>query len=67
MAVEESWATIRHGWVEYIRQPVLPASLAYVLVCFNVALAPGALMTTFLMHHGTCHKSQLLTSFQFLQ
>ncbi|OEL38853.1 Solute carrier family 40 member 3, chloroplastic [Dichanthelium oligosanthes] len=50
--VEEAWATIRHGWIEYIRQPVLPASLAYVLACFNVALAPGALMTTFLIHHG---------------
>ncbi|XP_062181409.1 solute carrier family 40 member 3, chloroplastic-like isoform X2 [Phragmites australis] len=50
--VEESLATIRRGWSEYIRQPVLPASLAYVLVCFNVALAPGALMTTFLIHHG---------------
>ncbi|CAN6331303.1 unnamed protein product [Urochloa humidicola] len=50
--VEEAWATIRHGWTEYVRQPVLPASLAYVLVCFNVALAPGALMTTFLIHHG---------------
>ncbi|CAN6358429.1 unnamed protein product [Urochloa humidicola] len=50
--VEEAWATIRHGWTEYIRQLVLPASLAYVLVCFNVALAPGALMTTFLIHHG---------------
>ncbi|PAN17084.1 hypothetical protein PAHAL_3G106300 [Panicum hallii] len=49
---EEAWATIRHGWTEYLRQPVLPASLAYVLVCFNVALAPGALMTTFLIHHG---------------
>lgn len=35
-----------------MRQPVLPASLAYVLVCFNVALAPGALMTTFLIHQG---------------
>ncbi|TKW24450.1 hypothetical protein SEVIR_3G051500v4 [Setaria viridis] len=50
--VEDAWATIRHGWTEYLRQPVLPASLAYVLVCFNVALAPGALMTTFLIHHG---------------
>ncbi|RLN00279.1 solute carrier family 40 member 3, chloroplastic-like [Panicum miliaceum] len=49
---EEAWATIRRGWTEYLRQPVLPASLAYVLVCFNVALAPGALMTTFLIHHG---------------
>jgi len=53
MAADEAWATIRHGWTKYLRQPVLPASLAYVLVCFNVALAPGALMTTFLIHHGT--------------
>ncbi|KAG2616191.1 hypothetical protein PVAP13_3NG178400 [Panicum virgatum] len=37
---DEAWATIRHGWTKYLRQPVLPASLAYVLVCFNVALAP---------------------------
>lgn len=51
--VEEAWATIRQGWTEYISQPVLPASLAYVLICFNVALVPGALMTTFLIHHGT--------------
>lgn len=50
----DALATIRHGWSEYISQPVLPASLAYVLVCFNVALAPGALMTTFLIHHGAC-------------
>lgn len=52
-AVGKAWETIRHGWTEYLRQPVLPASLAYVLVCFNVALAPGALMTTFLIHLGT--------------
>ncbi|XP_071675428.1 solute carrier family 40 member 3, chloroplastic isoform X1 [Lolium perenne] len=50
--VADASATIRHGWREYISQPVLPASLAYVLVCFNVALAPGALMTTFLIHNG---------------
>lgn len=54
LTVEEAWATIRQGWTEYISQPVLPASLAYVLICFNVALVPGALMTTFLIHHGTC-------------
>ncbi|KAH6802525.1 iron-regulated protein 3 [Perilla frutescens var. frutescens] len=42
----------KHGWFEYIQQPVLPASLAYVLLCFNVALAPGGLMTAFLTHHG---------------
>ncbi|KAF7049659.1 hypothetical protein CFC21_058160 [Triticum aestivum] len=52
MIVVDAVATIRRGWSEYISQPVLPASLAYVLVCFNVALAPGALMTTFLIHHG---------------
>ncbi|EAY96433.1 hypothetical protein OsI_18330 [Oryza sativa Indica Group] len=50
--VEEAVATVRNGWSEYMRQPVLPASLAYVFVCFNVALAPGALMTTFLIHQG---------------
>jgi iron-regulated transporter 1 len=54
MTVVDASATIRHGWREYIGQPVLPASLAYVLVCFNVALAPGALMTTFLIHNGAC-------------
>ncbi|XP_042046134.1 solute carrier family 40 member 3, chloroplastic-like isoform X1 [Salvia splendens] len=43
---------IKHGWFEYIQQPVLPASLAYVLLFFNVALAPGGLMTAFLTHHG---------------
>ncbi|KAL5230183.1 hypothetical protein ABZP36_028959 [Zizania latifolia] len=51
-AVEEAVATTRQGWREYMNQPVLPASLAYVLICFNVALAPGALMTTFLIHQG---------------
>lgn len=54
LTVVDAVATIRRGWREYISQPVLPASLAYVLVCFNVALAPGALMTTFLIHHGAC-------------
>ncbi|XP_072997354.1 solute carrier family 40 member 2, chloroplastic-like [Typha latifolia] len=43
---------IRHGWNEYKHQIVLPASVASVLLCFNIALAPGALMTALLMHHG---------------
>lgn len=43
--------SIRHGWLEYLQQPVLPASLAYVLLYFNV-LAPGGLMTAFLTQHG---------------
>ncbi|KAJ8529628.1 hypothetical protein K7X08_036463 [Anisodus acutangulus] len=30
---------IKHGWFEYVRQPVLPASIAYVLLYFNVVLA----------------------------
>ncbi|KAH6827215.1 iron-regulated protein 3 [Perilla frutescens var. hirtella] len=43
---------IKHGWFEYIQQPVLPASLAYVLLYFNVVLTPGGLMTAFLTQHG---------------
>ncbi|XP_042005356.1 solute carrier family 40 member 3, chloroplastic-like isoform X2 [Salvia splendens] len=43
---------IKHGWSEYIQQPVLPASLAYVLLYFNVVLTPGGMMTAFLTQHG---------------
>lgn len=43
---------IKHGWFEYIRQPVLPASIAYVLLYFNVVLTPGGLMTAFLTQQG---------------
>ncbi|KAI3417318.1 Solute carrier family 40 protein [Psidium guajava] len=43
---------IKLGWKEYIQQPVLPASLAYVLLYFNVVLAPGSLMTAFLTQRG---------------
>ncbi|GJS56399.1 solute carrier family 40 member 3, chloroplastic-like protein isoform X1 [Tanacetum coccineum] len=50
--VDISMAAIKHGWDEYMQQPVLPASLAYVLLCFNVVLAPGGLMTVFLTHHA---------------
>lgn len=44
--------TIKLGWKEYMQQPVLPASLAYVLLYFNVVLAPGSLMTAFLTQRG---------------
>ncbi|RAL52690.1 hypothetical protein DM860_007458 [Cuscuta australis] len=47
-----SLKAIKHGWVEYIQQPVLPASIASVLLCFNVVLAPGCLMTAFLTQRG---------------
>ncbi|CAA0834651.1 Solute carrier family 40 member 3- chloroplastic [Striga hermonthica] len=50
--VATSIEVIKHGWFEYIQQPVLPASLAYVLLYFNVVLAPGGLMTAFLTQHG---------------
>ncbi|XP_031104158.1 solute carrier family 40 member 3, chloroplastic [Ipomoea triloba] len=43
---------IKHGWAEYIQQPVLPASMACVLLYFNVVLAPGSLMTAFLTQRG---------------
>ncbi|GFZ07064.1 iron-regulated protein 3 [Actinidia rufa] len=55
--VEMSVEAIRHGWVEYMKQPVLPASLAYVLLYFNVVLAPGGLMTAFLTQHGIVQTS----------
>ncbi|KAF4389762.1 hypothetical protein F8388_009895 [Cannabis sativa] len=40
------------GWKEYMQQPVLPASLAYVLLYFNIVLTPGSMMTAFLTQHG---------------
>lgn len=43
---------IKLGWKEYVQQPVLPASLAYVLIYFNVILTPGSLMTAFLTQRG---------------
>lgn len=43
---------IKLGWKEYMQQPVLPASLAYVLLYLNVVLTPGSLMTAFLTQRG---------------
>lgn len=43
---------IKLGWKEYLDQPVLPASLAWVLLYFNIVLTPGSLMTAFLTQHG---------------
>ncbi|KAG9457835.1 hypothetical protein H6P81_002343 [Aristolochia fimbriata] len=50
--VEQSLDAIKHGWIEYKQQPVLPASVAYVLLYFNIVLTPGGLMTAFLTQHG---------------
>ncbi|CAN1171710.1 Solute carrier family 40 member 3, chloroplastic, partial [Linum perenne] len=44
--------TLNLGWREYIEQPVLPASVAYVIGSFNVVLCPGSLMTAFLTQRG---------------
>lgn len=52
LQVKLSAQTIKQGWVEYIKQPVLPASLAYVLLNFNIGLSPGGLMTAFLTQKG---------------
>uniref|UniRef100_A0A1J3CG63 Solute carrier family 40 member n=1 Tax=Noccaea caerulescens TaxID=107243 RepID=A0A1J3CG63_NOCCA len=46
--VDIGMEAIKLGWKEYIHQPVLPASLAYVLLYFNIVLTPGSLMTAFL-------------------
>lgn len=48
------------GWRQYLAQPVLPASLAYVLLYFNAVLAPGGLMTTYLTQQGTYDSVLLL-------
>ncbi|CAI0459618.1 unnamed protein product [Linum tenue] len=50
--VDKCLETIKLGWKEYIQQPVLPASIAYVLLCFNVVLGPTCLMTAFLTQRG---------------
>lgn len=50
--VEMGLDAIKHGWLEYKQQPVLPASLAYVFLYFNVVLTPGGLMTAFLTQRG---------------
>ncbi|XP_077218982.1 iron-regulated protein 3 [Tasmannia lanceolata] len=50
--VQKSIDDIKYGWMEYKQQPVLPASLAYVLLYFNVVLTPGGLMTAFLTQRG---------------
>ncbi|KAL0920063.1 hypothetical protein M5K25_009170 [Dendrobium thyrsiflorum] len=54
--VEIGFKSMRNGWMEYRNQPILPASLAYVFLYFNIALAPGSIMTAFLMHHGTIYR-----------
>jgi hypothetical protein len=40
------------GWRSYFRQPILPSSLTFVLLFFNVALSPGGLITAFLTAKG---------------
>ncbi|KAK9692157.1 hypothetical protein RND81_09G244600 [Saponaria officinalis] len=55
---------IKHGWAEYLQQPVLPASIAYVLLYFNIVLTPGGLMTAFLTQHGL--SSSIIGSFSGL-
>lgn len=50
--VDMGIVAIKHGWAEYLQQPVLPASIAYVLLYFNIVLTPGGLMTAFLTQRG---------------
>lgn len=50
--VDAGIGAIKHGWTEYLKQPVLPASIAYVLLYFNIVLTPGGLMTAFLTQRG---------------
>ncbi|EXB53026.1 Solute carrier family 40 member 3 [Morus notabilis] len=50
--VDKGVEAIKLGWKEYMQQPVLPASLAYVLLYFNIVLTPSSLMTAFLTQRG---------------
>ncbi|CAI5513010.1 unnamed protein product [Closterium sp. Naga37s-1] len=40
------------GFRSYVKQLVMPASMAYVLLCLNGVLTPGGLMTSYLTLHG---------------
>jgi iron-regulated transporter 1 len=40
------------GWRSYFRAPILPASLTFVLLFFNVVLSPGGLITALLTQWG---------------
>lgn len=40
------------SWRCYFKQPILPASLTFVLIFFNVAMSPGGLITAILTSWG---------------
>jgi hypothetical protein len=46
------WEALSNGWRLYLAQPVLPASIAYVMLYFNAVLSPGGLITSFLTQQG---------------
>lgn len=51
----ERWVQVQQtleGWRLYLRQPILPASIAYITLYFNAVLGPGGLMTAFLASRG---------------
>lgn len=51
--VEKNPRQSRQGsWRAYFRQPILPSSLVFVLLFFNVALSPGGILTAFLTSQG---------------
>lgn len=49
---EGGFRMFKFGWMQYLSQPALPASLAAVFLFFNIGLAPGSLMTSFLTQKG---------------
>jgi iron-regulated transporter 1 len=40
------------SWALYFRQPILPSSLTFVILFFNVGMSPGGLITAFLTSWG---------------
>ncbi|CAI7735873.1 unnamed protein product [Closterium sp. NIES-54] len=47
-----SFRSVVRGWRSFLGQPVLPVSVAYVLLFFNCVLSPGGLITSFLTQQG---------------
>eukprot|EP00887_Chlorella_sp_A99_P005153 scaffold40.g5153.t1 len=50
--LEEQLAHSMDGWKVYFRQPILPSSLAFVLLFGNIMLAPGNLIVALLDSYG---------------
>lgn len=51
-ALREQAMLAVEGWSCYFRQPIVPSSMAFVLLFFNVVMSPGGLITALLTSWG---------------